>query len=167
MYISRADVRDLKVVTHHSSDLLHILPAQSTTLDHPHISQSHIYQQSSFSSLVFKSISSHIKSYHQELSLYILWIISQAFYCQGLFRKEYHRHQEYIIVHFLDSLSSIYCQGLFRKEYHRHQEYFIVHFLDSLLSIYCQGLFRKEYHSQYSINISSSGCCLFGVFDLL
>ena len=27
-----------------------------------------------------------------------------------------------IIVHFLDSLSSIYCWGLFCKEYHRHQE---------------------------------------------
>src|ERR1700679_632277 len=84
MYISRADVRDLKVVTHHSSDLLHILPAQSTTLDHPHISQSHIYQQSSFSSLVFKSyqvISSRIIIVHSLdnlSSILLLGIISQG-----------------------------------------------------------------------------------------
>ena len=41
---------------------------------------------------------------------YILWIVSQSFYCWGLFCKEYLSHQEeYIIVHFLDNLSNIYC----------------------------------------------------------
>ena len=56
---------DLVVVTHHCSDLLHILPTQSTTLDLPHFSVTDI------------SAAIHSASH--------------------------------IIVHSLDSLSSIYC----------------------------------------------------------
>jgi hypothetical protein len=63
--------------THHCPDFLHILPAQSTTLDHPHI-PSHIY----ISAVIIIQQSSH-----QVISLYILWIISRASTARDCFAR--------------------------------------------------------------------------------
>ena len=56
------------MVTHHCSDLPHILPTQSTTLDLPH------FPVTDISAVI---ISSHTSQ--QVISLYILWIVSRAY----------------------------------------------------------------------------------------
>ena len=131
---------DLEVVTHHCSDLPHILPTQSTTLDLPHfpvtdisaviiISSSHTVSKSyhctffgqSLEHILLRIIQQGVPS-HQEVLLYIFWIVSQASTARDYLARSTKSSRSIIIVHSLDSLSSIYCQGLFSKEYHSHQE---------------------------------------------
>ena len=88
-----------------------------------------------------------------------LWIshISQS--------QIYQQSASHIILHSLDSLSSIYCWRLFGKEYQVIKKYYCT-FLDSLSSMYCQR-FCKEYQSKQILLYCLSGCCLAGVLVFL